>query len=76
MSAMILAKAYYQSGNQQLLSAQIDLLRELVARYEKALPEYDEESPRWLVGLALELARRELSRMDDLPHSAGKPSAE
>ncbi|HEY1599439.1 MAG TPA: serine/threonine-protein kinase [Pirellulales bacterium] len=76
MSAMILAKAYYQSGNQQLLSAQIDLLRELVARYEKALPEYDEESPRWLAGLALELARRELSRMDDLPHSAGKPSAE
>jgi tetratricopeptide (TPR) repeat protein len=69
MSAMILTRAYFQSGNQQALSVQIDSLRGLIARYEKALPQYDEESPRWLLGLALELARRESGRLGDLLHS-------
>ena len=76
MSAMILARAYSQSDNQQAFSAQLDSLRGLVARYEMALPEYDEESPRWLLGLALDLARRESSRLDGSLHALPESDAE
>jgi tetratricopeptide (TPR) repeat protein/tRNA A-37 threonylcarbamoyl transferase component Bud32 len=76
LSATILAHAYFQSDNHQALSGQIELLRALAARYEKALPEYDEESPRWLLRLALDLARRESSRLGDSPDSAGNSSAQ
>ena len=76
LSAMILARAYSQSDNQQALSDQLDSLRELVARYEKALPQYDEESPRWLLGLALDLARRESNRLGASPHSPPQSAAE
>jgi hypothetical protein len=74
MSSMILARAYSQSDNQQALSTQLDSLRGLIARYEKALPQYDEDTPRWFLGLALDLARRELTRLGgssaSLPQSA------
>ena len=76
LSAMILARAYSQSDNQRALSAQLDSLRGLVMRYEKALPQYDEESPRWLLGLAIDLARRESSRLGNSLPSLPKSSAE
>jgi serine/threonine protein kinase/tetratricopeptide (TPR) repeat protein len=63
ISSMILARAYSQSDNQQALSTQLDSLRDLIARYEKALPQYDEHTPRWFLGLSLDLARRELTRL-------------
>jgi tetratricopeptide (TPR) repeat protein len=76
MSATILARAYFQSGNQPALSAQLESLRGLIARYEEALPQFDEESPRWLLGLALDLARRESSRLGDSLHSRDNSGAE
>ena len=76
MAALALVCAYVQSDNQQALAVQLDSLRGLVAEYEKAVPRFDEEGPRWLLGLVLDLARRELDRLGDVPDSPRKPAAE
>jgi hypothetical protein len=73
---MILARACFQSDDRDALLARLDSLRGLVARCEQALPQYDEDSPRWLLGLALDLSRRELSRLGDSPQSLPKSGAE
>ena len=76
LSAMILARAYFQDENQQPLLARIDSLRGLIARYETALPRYDAATPPWLLGLALDLARHELGRLGDSRPSDPKSAAE
>ncbi len=76
LASTILAEAYRHTNNEPALKAQLDSLRGLIAQYEKALPQYDEETPRWLLGLALDLARRESSRVVDsilsLPNSGAE----
>ncbi len=76
ISATLLARAYSETGDQQGLSAEVDSLRELIARYERALPQFDEDSPRWFLVLALDLARRETSRLGDPSAAPAKSAAE
>ena len=60
LATTVLAHAYRQERNEPALKAQRDSLRALISKFETALPQYDEETPRWALQLALHVGNREL----------------
>jgi hypothetical protein len=76
LASLVLARAYRQSDNQGAFTTQLETLRGLVAECEKAIPSFDEETPRWLLGLALDLARREAIHLGESANSPLKAVGE